>query len=60
MIVLSVAKQSRGPTPANLEPTYVVQLEISQAQSEAVTNNTERAACWRLLQEAIAAWEASQ
>lgn len=60
MIVLSIAKQERGATPASLEPTYVVEIEISQAQSEGVTNNTERASCWRQLQDAIAAWEASQ
>jgi hypothetical protein len=54
-----VTKSQRGPTRDNLSPTYVIQLEIPQAESEAVTNNTERATCWRQLQDAIAAWEAA-
>lgn len=60
MNVLDIAKQERGPSPSDLAPTYVIQLEISQEESESVTNNTERAAYWRQLQDAIAAWEASQ
>jgi hypothetical protein len=60
MNVLSIAKQERGPTPNDLEPTYLIEIELSQAESDGVTNNTERATCWRLLQEAIAAWEAAQ
>ena len=59
MNVLDIAKQERGPSPTDLAPTYVIQLEIPQAESEAVTNNTERANCWRQLQDAIAAWEAA-
>jgi hypothetical protein len=60
MIIRQVSKQQMGPTQTDLEPTYTIRLEITEAESDAVTNNTERATCWRLLQEAIAAWEAAQ
>lgn len=60
MNILSIAKQERGPSPSDLAPTYLIQVEIGQVEAESVTNNTERAAYWRQLQDAIAAWEASQ
>lgn len=60
MNILNIAKQERGLSPSGLTPTYVVELEISQEESESITNNTERAAYWRQLQDAIAAWEAAQ
>ena len=59
MNVLDISKQERGPSPSDLSPTYVIQLEIPQAEFESVTNNTERANCWRQIQDAIAAWEAA-
>ena len=54
-----VQKRRRGDDPSSLTPTYVIELELTQAESEAVTNNTERAAYWRQVQDAIAAFEAA-
>ena len=51
MIVRDITKECRGPEPDQLVPTYVIELEISQEESEAVTNNTERASCWGQLQD---------
>jgi len=53
-----VQKRRRGDDPSSLTPTYVIELELTQAEFEAVTNNTERAAYWRQVQDAIAAFEA--
>ena len=55
-----IQKRRRGEDPSSLTPTYVIEIEITQAESEDVTNNTERAAYWRQVQDAIAAFEASQ
>ena len=54
-----IQKRRRGDDPADLVSTYVLVVEMTQTEADAVTNNTERAARWRELQDAIEAWEAS-
>jgi len=60
MEIRNIRKEERGPTIGDLSPTYLLSIEIRVSESGAVTNNTERAAKWRAIQDAIAAWEAGQ
>ena len=60
MEIRNIRKEERGPTIGDLSPTYLLSIEIKVSESEAVTNNTERANKWRAIQDAIAAWEAGQ
>jgi len=60
MNVRDVRKEQRGATMTDLAPTYLLTVEISQSAAEVITNNTERAAHWRAIQDAIAAYEASR
>ena len=60
MEIRNIRKERRGPTMTDLSPTYLLTVEIRQTDSEAVTNNTKRAAKWRVLQDAITAFEATR